>query len=187
MNTYLWIAIIVVVSVSNTTMQSKIRDAIVSDAAQIAEVQYVSWIHTYSGLVPVELLNLITISDNLTIWESEIRNKTSKVLVTEISNRIVGFLSMKPTHHNEASPKSIDLTALYLRPEIVRNGVGKRLVKASIKRAKIDFSRIHLQVLSNNTNAIDFYTYMGFGSSGKKGSMIFYGQKLITKQMYLDI
>jgi len=56
-------------------------------------------------------------------------------------------------------------------PEYRRQGIGQRLIQATIKEAlEKGAARIELEVLSSNTNAIDLYQKIGFTIEGTKRS-----------------
>jgi ribosomal protein S18 acetylase RimI-like enzyme len=80
--------------------------------------------------------------------ESEVL-KQSRILVAELSGRIVGFAAVKDSY----------LSFLYVHPDFYRRGIGRKLLQACIPLASDDPWTI---VLSGNKAAIGLYRGEGF-------------------------
>lgn len=94
---------------------------------------------------------------------AEFLNKNSVFLLAETQNKIAGFINfwiLKP---------EIQLNALVVASDFLREGVGTSLVDAMIKHARdAACSKINLEVSEKNQPAINFYSKLGFKMVGTR-------------------
>lgn len=141
-----------------------IRSADSDDIDDIRTVGHTSWQSTYSGILPKDY-----IEDALKTWWSQeairktLNNPSNLMLVAEHDDMIVGMLAggIKP---NEAG--DVKLHRVYIRPDYVAQGIGRRLWQTYLDNLGEAVQRIKTSVASHNTNAREFYQHMGFEEVG---------------------
>ncbi|GAA0493658.1 GNAT family N-acetyltransferase [Salinibacillus aidingensis] len=106
----------------------RIRQALVSDALDIAKVQVNSWKTTYKGIVPSSYLNQMTFERRQPKWEELIR-KTPVFVAENKSGEIVGFANGGNERTGTYPGYPGELYAIYLLQEYQRMGVGQELWK----------------------------------------------------------
>jgi GNAT superfamily N-acetyltransferase len=144
-------------------MPVEIRPATAADAGAIARVRIDCWRATYRGIVPDAYLETMDVEASAELWTRVLtaRATTASVFVAEDDGRIIGFAAgnmLKEPRHD----LSAELTAIYLRPEYQRGGVGSRLVErvARAQRAQ-GANGLIVWVISNNRRARSFYEALG--------------------------
>jgi GNAT superfamily N-acetyltransferase len=146
-----------------------IRSATPEDAHTVAEVHVRSWQHAYRGLLPEAYL------DGLSVEERAQRRleamaqaaPNAGMLVAEVDGTIVGFASFCSSRDDDAEEDVGEVPAIYLDPEVVGRGIGRRLFEAvadELRRA--GFRRATLWVLEANDRARRFYEKAGWRWDG---------------------
>ena len=133
----------------------KIRQAVLSDAKDIAEVNVATWKVAYKGLLPDEFLANRTMSEKrIEHIKNQINNENDICLVAELDDKIIGYcIGGLPRQYNDVF--QFELRAFYVLPTYQRNGVGKALLN---KFKEIVANKpFYLYTLKNNSKAIDFY------------------------------
>ena len=140
-----------------------IRRTSLADAAGTARVHALSWKSAYRGIVPDDFLEAIDVD----AWAE--RHRRSMVedpqdfvsYVAELEGEIVGWALGGP-NRDSALGFSAELFTLYLLPEYVRQGIGRRLVRAVAESlVELGFGSLVLWVLADNRPARQFYEAMG--------------------------
>ena len=144
-------------------MAITIRPAVAKDALAIAWVRIDCWRTTYRGLVPDAYLEAMDLDASTESWNRVLAAgpNTASVFIAEDGGQVVGFAAgnmlKEPRHELNA-----ELTAIYLRRDYQRAGVGRRLVD-SVARAQ----RAHgangliVWVIAGNQGARAFYESLG--------------------------
>lgn len=134
----------------------KIRHAEVEDVDEIRDVAMESWKDTYSGIIPLDIIEEIVES-----WYDEddlIQQVDDPIFfVAEEGEEITGYI------HASVKNSRAHLHRIYLRPESQGEGIGTELYKKAekeINESGGDF--IRLEVMSENTKGLDFYRGKGF-------------------------
>jgi GNAT superfamily N-acetyltransferase len=110
-----------------------IRAAVADDARAIAKVRVDSWRTTYKGMIPDAYLAAMSVDDSEALWSRVLATESSRAAVFVAANGsdIVGFaagnLLAEPKYGLDA-----ELSALYLRRDSQRKGIGSRLVGAVV-------------------------------------------------------
>jgi GNAT superfamily N-acetyltransferase len=118
-------------------MTIAIRRAAPQDANAIAQVRIDSWRTTYRGLVPDAYLDAMQLGASVEMWSRVLNaaDASASVFVAENDGSIVGFaagnLLKEPRYGLNA-----ELSAVYLRREFQRAGLGRRLVCAVAEAAR---------------------------------------------------
>ena len=106
-----------------------LRRASVQDAAAIGRVRVNSWRATYRGIMPDDYLDEMAVEDSVELWAKVLSapTNTTSVFVAELDGEIIGFAAGTAL----AEPKfglDAELAAIYLRPDMQREGIGSRLL-----------------------------------------------------------
>ena len=148
-----------------------IRAARVADAAQIAVVHVRSWQGAYRGLLPQAYLDGLDPAQRVVRWErslAEGNTGRAGVLVADAGGALLGFASYAPSRDTDADPGRVgEIGAIYLLPRAWGNGVGRRLMGATLVcLAEAEFDEVTLWVLDSNVRARQFYAAGGWSADG---------------------
>ncbi len=140
-----------------------IRPAAPGDAGGIARVHVESWRSAYQGLVPQDFLDDLQPSDRERAWKhwlSSSTNGTYVYVATNLAGEVQGFATGGAERDQDPDFKG-ELYALYLLPEIQRQGVGTRLVQAVVHQLRLlGLDSMLIWVLEENP-ARKFYAALG--------------------------
>jgi GNAT superfamily N-acetyltransferase len=140
-----------------------IRAADPDDALAIAQVRVDAWRTTYKGMIPDAYLAAMRVEDSAALWLRVLTassNRTSVFVATDGAD-VVGFaagnLLAERKHGLDA-----ELTAIYLRRESQRAGIGRGLVAAVVETQTAQGATGLLTwVIAGNTRARSFYERLG--------------------------
>lgn len=135
----------------------------------IGVVHVRSWQAAYRGLLPQDYLDGLDPSQRAAGWQrlfaAGLRNRQA-VLVVDIGAQLVGFANVGPSR-DEAANGDGELRAIYLLPEQWGQGLGARLMVASLGAlAGFGFTKAMLWVLDTNVRARRFYESGGWTLDG---------------------
>ncbi len=140
-----------------------VRRATPGDAPGIARVRVESWRSTYRGMIPDAYLDGMKVEASTALWDRVLAAgpNTTCVFVAEHGTDIVGFAAgnrLPDAKHGFDA----ELTAVYLRREFQRAGLGRRLVGA-VADAQIGQGATGLLtwVIAGNKPARAFYEGLG--------------------------
>ncbi len=145
-----------------------IRVATSADAEQIADIHVRAWRWAYRGQVPDIFLASLSISDRTEAWRSSLDESGGyPVWVAEAEGGIVGFVSAGPCRDEDAEPGTGEVYAIYIEPNRVDTGLGRRLFQTVSKWLEsCGFRFATLWVLGSNTRARRFYEVAGWVPDG---------------------
>jgi GNAT superfamily N-acetyltransferase len=142
-----------------------LRQADADDAEELGQVRHDAWQWAYRGQVPAQHLAVLSpLRERLDWleWFSTTRptNITKEAWVAVHAGRIVGFT----THRVLRDPIVIgELTEIYVRPDVVRAGVGRALMNNAVDRmAQAGATDLVVRVLESNHRAHRFYEALGW-------------------------
>lgn len=167
-----------------------IRKAVLSDARSIIEVTTYTWLTTYKGLMPDDLLEnrLNTIDERTKQMKESIEKKIlenrNNTFVVEVDGKVVGSLGFGKSR-NEDYVDSGEIYSIYVLKEYQGFGIGKKLFMTGIKTLiEQGYNSMILNVLVGN-KTIHFYEKYG---GEKVGSKIdnFAGVDLTENVMFFD-
>lgn len=164
-----------------------IKTATYQDAEPIAQIQIAGWRASYQGIIPESHLSNLSVSAKTAFWQSILIDpvKAAEILVarrdetspsdgqTKVEPQVLGFVSFGSADDSpgpgveaetttEASRKG-ELRAIYVDPEHLSEGVGRRLwVAAREKMVNLGYSTAVVSVFAGNKRAIRFYHKAGF-------------------------
>ncbi|MBU1144596.1 MAG: GNAT family N-acetyltransferase [Firmicutes bacterium] len=148
-----------------------IRKANSNDANGKGYVHYKSWIETYTGLFPEEIIDHLSLERSIQIAKDHPEN----TYIAIVDGKIVGFSSYLEARDDD-SENSGEIVAVYVLKDYQGKGIGKRLMKVCYQELS-HFKKILLWVLKSNLKAIRFYESEKFISDGK--TKLLYGKEVI--------
>lgn len=107
------------------TLTIDVRHAEPADAAAIAEAHRVSWMHSYSGLIPYRALTRMVERRGEAWWRKATRGPAT-LLVLDVAGTIGGYASLG-LNRARALPYEGEIYEIYLRPEFQGIGLGHSL------------------------------------------------------------
>jgi len=144
-----------------------INIAVPEDAPGITEVRRTTWLATYpnkqAGITKSDIeaaLNKRTFQEETERWRDKIEKwGSSRFWVAKDNGKVIGFASAwkeEKAHH---------LGGFYILPVYQSMGIGKKLIKEILDWLGDD-KDIHLEVVTYNIKAINFYKKFGFVENG---------------------
>lgn len=109
----------------------KIRTARPEDASEIARIYIAAWQDTYPGVLPFNLLRILTLKGQTLRWQKLIAVRPPEsVLVAETRDALIGFIGFGPSR-DATLGYDCEITALYVDPLLYGVGAGKQLLKSA--------------------------------------------------------
>lgn len=102
-----------------------IREALITDADDIAEIIIAAWQHGFDGIVDSSFPNAMSKEKFACITLDTIQDQTEKVYVYIQDNAIVGYVSGRLLSGKYDS----EVRAFYVSPEAQGNGIGTKLLE----------------------------------------------------------
>lgn len=162
-----------------------IRKANVEDSRGIVEVKMSSWLTTYKGLMPDEVLKnrKDTIEERIPRTESQIR-EYNNIYVAVDNDRVIGTMSYGESR-NEKYKEHGELNFIYLLDEYQGYGIGKKLFMTGIKELiDMGYNSMILNVLEGN-KTIGFYEKYS-GKKIEQKEEVFYNTPLVENIMLFE-
>ncbi len=157
-----------------------VRDAVVGEGRSIAEIRIASWRAAYTGLMPQELLDSMSVETGAARFEQAIISGVpgSALLVVENEGELRGFAAIGPDRDGE--PARGELYAIYLHPDWFRRGQGSALMAEAVSRLRdLQYRMAILWVLEANEAARSFYEAVGWRANGQQKTDPGFGQPLV--------
>ena len=111
-----------------------IRKAKSEDIEEIANIKVRCWQTAYRNIIADEYLDNMnieyTIEKNKRIFEQH------NIIVAESNNEVIGFCRYDYNNYYEEENVDCELIALYIKPEMKRHGIGRKLMKYAINEFK---------------------------------------------------
>lgn len=139
----------------------KIRRATEEDVIGIAHVHIETWQSTYSGIIPDDYLQSMTIENRSKSWLRTLKTLHTTTFVAENeAGDIVGFAIGGPVQTRDPYYQA-ELYAIYILDDYQRKGIGKRLIQpiAELLEAK-KYENIIIWALEENSKR-SFYESLG--------------------------
>lgn len=140
-----------------------IREAMLSDAANIAKVHVDCWRTTYKDIMPAEVLEQLSYEQRTELWNANLSGEDGHLVYVAENEQgeIIGFISGGPEKSGEYPPYGGEITAIYVLKEYHCLGLGKDLFMRLLQH--LSSMRIHsaiVWVLADNP-ACAFYEKLG--------------------------
>jgi ribosomal protein S18 acetylase RimI-like enzyme len=140
-------------------IRSVVRPATRDDIPALARVHVQAWLETYSGLMPHEVLDAITLEARVLQWERTF-DQPHGIFVALEDGQIVGFASCG-TAQDFLSADG-ELFTLYLLSAFQHRGLGQALWNVVLEFAQArDWESMVVWVLESNILAQGFYKHQG--------------------------
>jgi len=89
------------------------------------------------------------------------------LLVVEGNGRIIGF-ALSRLISDSVDTGTVELLNIAIRPEHRRRGLALRLLRETIELSKCESGTVELELRSGNSEALAFYTKIGFIEVGRR-------------------
>lgn len=137
----------------------KIRKAGPEDAEELNRVRAAGWRAAYAGLLPEEMIAR-TGTPEMVERQREVLRQGARALLAEDDGEAVGMAVYGPDRER---PELGELYAIYVVPERLSTGVGRRLLERVVDDLRAaGHPRMSLWVLDTNDRARRFYERAGF-------------------------
>ena len=140
------------------------RPAVPADASGIAHVHIRAWKEAYSGVIPHDYLERLSLETKTEWWRNALLAEETNVIVAIKDDQIIGWISFGSSR-DEDTVGAAEVYAIYILPDYWRRGIGSDLLKAA-EPSFGGFSSIVLWVLAENKRALAFYRDHGFEPDG---------------------
>lgn len=141
-----------------------IREPSQNDTRGLAEVHVRSWQAAYKGQVPDDFLDSLSVDRREKDWRHLLGSPSNKVLVAEVDQRIIAFISFGPVRDEGLDKSAVgEVYAIYALEEFWDRGIGRKLMEASLTALRdMNCSMVKIWLLDTNQRAISFYKKFGF-------------------------
>lgn len=141
-----------------------IRNVRKEDLPSVVDIKIKGWQVAYKGIVDDTYLTNLSNERETRIAKMEKNYMTNGFIVAELDNEVVGFC--RYIFDNSFSPEIDDvdceLCAIYVKPDLKRQGIGKELFNYVIQEQKKNNNKnMILWCLKENSNSRKFYEKMG--------------------------
>ena len=161
-----------------------IRDAKLEDASSWVEVNTYTWLTTYRGLMPDEVLdNRLKTMEKRKLKFKDILGKEI-LLVLEVDDKVVGILSCGESRNNDY-PNIGEIYSIYLLKEYQGKGYGKKLFIEGVNRLVSNgYNSMIINVLKGNKTKDFYIKYGGVEVGSLKDTM--YNKEIVDEIMYFE-
>lgn len=146
-----------------------IREATHSDIPALAEIHVSAWRAAYSGQMPREVLDNLTVDQRIRDWQRWLNEPgPGTVLVADTDTGVAAFCVFGPSRDEDVKGGNTgEILALNVHPKFWNCGYGKALCQAVLSAARQRrWKTITLWVLKSNERARLFYQGRGFSPDG---------------------
>lgn len=162
----------------------RIREAVPADAEAIAAVRVAGWRYAYAGVMPQTYLDAMSEGEDAARHRERLsapRAGARDLVAVDDAGTVTGWVSCGPYREDDGEPLPSDaeLYALYVRPDLIGTGVGRRLTDAARGRAAAGGAqRLFVWVVEGNAGARRFYECAGFTADGGRDDFVVGGRRL---------
>lgn len=139
-----------------------VRNVKKEDLRAVSEIAVRSWQTAYRGIIDDEYLDSLSIEEN---YQKRLKDyKENGFIVAELDSEVVGFCRYTLENLFSKDIPDIDgeICAIYVKPELKRNGIGRELFKYVFNEFKKNGNKkIILWCLKENYPSRAFYEKMG--------------------------
>ena len=147
----------------------EIRPARPEDAPAIARIHVAGWQVFYRGHVPDAMLDGFDADRRTDAWRRQLEEMPEhhRAWVFDRDGRVIGFCGTARSADPDAGPETGEVQSIYLDPEVVGTGVGRRLFAHAVADLRVrGFIHATLWVLAPNTLGRRFYEAAGWRPDG---------------------
>lgn len=145
----------------------KVRKAVLSDAAALADILCCSWSSTFSEILTAdELVKNVNLQKRTEMFENILKTDGFHNLIAIDGDNPCGLCSYGKSRDNDPSDYG-EIIAIHTKPEYWGKGVGKALMDRALSELRrLGYSKIVLWTFEENSRARHFYEKYGFISDG---------------------
>ena len=137
------------------------RNAEVADSKEISELLKITWLDTYTGLIPIHVIETISREwHNPESIKKQILNTSVLVSVVVYESNLIGVFNAQMFAN-----KNYYLNQLYIHPDFQGMGIGNLLLE--LFKNRYNPNSIKLSVEEGNVKAIKFYSNKSFSVQAK--------------------
>ncbi|MCP4111422.1 MAG: GNAT family N-acetyltransferase [Desulfobacteraceae bacterium] len=152
-------------------MNIRIRPCSVTDLDKLQSIGYETSDETFRPMNTQETMDMyLQEAFSKKQLTAELNNKDCKFYFLYLENELVGYLKINdaPAQSDINDPESIEIERIYVKKAYKGKGLGKKLMNFGLQAAKeMKKNYVWLGVWEKNTDAISFYTKMGFHKAGQ--------------------
>ncbi|MFF7684534.1 GNAT family N-acetyltransferase [Streptomyces syringium] len=164
----------------------RVREMAETDIEAVSGLRVTGWQTAYAGVVPQPYLDAMTVEDDARqrrTWFTRSRGQVLDLVAVDEGANPVGWASLG-RYRGEGERRPGELYALYVRPDVIGTGVGRRLLQEAHRHAVARrFDNMLLWVLRDNPRARRFYETAGYAADGAVQSDL-YGEVELTEVRY---
>ena len=135
-----------------------VRPVAPRDAKAIAEIHVATWQAAYQGLIPEDVLKVMTFEKRLAYWKEAIEYSDPQLLVALDKDSVVGFVGFDRSRDPGTKSSVGEIWAMYVMPEHWRKGAGLALWDGARDGLKEEgCTQVTLWTLVANERALQFY------------------------------
>lgn len=153
-------------------MPATIRPATVEDVEAFVTMKNEAWRWAYAEILPAEHLAALDVDEQASAWRAAFADpgRSGAVAVAVDGAQIVGVASWGMSRDEDAAPGTGELGMLYVAPNHVGAGLGRRLMEDALDDLRAaGFGRATLWVLEANARGRGFYEHTGWAPDGVRG------------------
>ena len=159
-----------------------LMQAAASDAAELARIQVDSWQAYTDIFTPAYMAEHNSFERRFLYWMTLLTREIDRTYLIKADGHSVGYITLGYPRDDNATPGTLELTALYLSTAEQNKGYAAHVMRrilGSLKEAGYD--RLSLWVLKDNARAIQFYQHFGFTFDGLEMTLPIHGAILQTR------
>ncbi|WP_179031416.1 GNAT family N-acetyltransferase [Paenibacillus kribbensis] len=140
-----------------------IREATITDTADIAKVHVDCWRTTYKNIMPDEVLEQLSYEQRTELWNANLSSEDGHLVFVAENEKgeIIGFVSGGPEKSGEYPPYGGEITAIYVLKEYNSLGLGRGLLMRLLQHfSSMQIHSAIVWVLADNP-ACTFYERLG--------------------------
>lgn len=150
-----------------------VRDASVGDARAVAELHVRTWRAAYRGIVPIQLLDDLSVDLREEMWRSLLGEggvAAFTLLAGDPDGALAGFCAVAlPSRDDDAGARTAEVAATYVDPTRWGQGVGRALMTQALNRLDADaWDEATLWTFMRNAHGRAFYARLGFRLDGTR-------------------
>ncbi len=159
-----------------------LRQAAISDAAELARIQVDSWQAFTDIFTPAYMASHNTFEHRFLYWMNVLTRDSDRTYLISDNGRNIGYVTLGYPKDEYTSVGALELIAIYLKTEAIGKGYGAYIMRrlfTSIKAA--GYNHLSLWVLKDNQRAINFYRHFEFEFDGIEMTLPIHGAILQTR------
>jgi 8-oxo-dGTP pyrophosphatase MutT (NUDIX family)/GNAT superfamily N-acetyltransferase len=151
----------------SSSRELHVRSATSHDVPAIARCHVRAWRAAYQGHIPQSVLDNLDEERRAALWRRQLQAPSHGLLVAVRAEQVLGFSHLVRSRDGDATEDTGELTAIYVDPAHVGQGLGRALMQASLELAwRRSYRAVTLWVLESNARAQRFYAGFGFAPDG---------------------